>query len=181
MWLLGAVYFCVVCGLYGISFWLPQILRSLAGWGDLRIGLMSALPYLVAAVTMVVAAAHSDRTGERRRHVALSLVAGAVGFVVASSQATLTAFAGLALAAIGVWGSFGPFWALPTRFLRGTAAAAGIALVNSLGNVGGFVGPYMVGLVKDATGRFEAGLLSLAALLVVGAVLAWLVPHRPTT
>jgi ACS family tartrate transporter-like MFS transporter len=181
VWLLGAVYFCVVCGLYGISFWLPQILRSLAGWGDLRIGLMSALPYLVAAVTMVVAAAHSDRTGERRRHVALSLVAGAVGFVVASSQATLTAFAGLALAAIGVWGSFGPFWALPTRFLRGTAAAAGIALVNSLGNVGGFVGPYMVGLVKDATGRFEAGLLSLAALLVVGAVLAWLVPHRPTT
>lgn len=178
VWLLGAVYFCVVCGLYGISFWLPQILRGLAGWSDLRIGLMSALPYVVAAATMVVAAAHSDRTGERRWHVALSLVAGAVGFVLASADAAATAFAGLTLAAIGVWGAFGPFWALPTRFLRGTAAAAGIALVNSVGNVGGFAGPYVVGFVKDATGSFEAGLLTLAVTLVVGAALVLLVPHR---
>jgi ACS family tartrate transporter-like MFS transporter len=101
-----------------------------------------------------------------------------VGFVLASADATATAFAGLTLAAIGVWGAFGPFWALPTRFLRGTAAAAGIALVNSVGNVGGFVGPYVVGFVKDATGSFEAGLLSLAVTLVVGAALVLLVPHR---
>jgi ACS family tartrate transporter-like MFS transporter len=178
VWLLSALYFCLVVGLYGISFWLPQILRSGSGWSDLRVGFMSALPYIVAAVAMVVIAAHSDRTGERRWHTATCLWIAAAGFVM-SSQTTSAgpALATLTVAAIGVWGALGPFWTMPTAFLRGTAAAGGIALVNSIGNVGGFMGPYLVGFAKDATGRFEAGLLLLAGILAIGGVLAALAPQ----
>lgn len=180
VWRLSLVYFCLVVGLYGISFWMPQILRAQAAWSDLQVGLVSALPYVVAAIAMVVVAAHSDRTGERRWHIAIPLWLGAVGFVLASqsTNAALSVLT-LAVAAIGIYSAVGPFWTLPTAFLRGSAAAGGIALINSVGNVGGFVGPYAVGFVRDATGRFEAGLLLLAGLLVTGGLLALPRDRRP--
>lgn len=178
VWLLGAVYFCMICGMYGIAFWMPQILQGLSGWSSLTTGLVSAIPYIAAASAMVVNGLHSDRTGERRWHVAVPAWFGAVGFVIAALTGNpLVMILGLVCAAIGIWSVLGPFWALPTAFLRGTGAAAGIALVNSLGNVGGFVGPYLVGFVKSATGRFEFGLLALAALLVLGGALALATPQ----
>jgi ACS family tartrate transporter-like MFS transporter len=180
VWLLGALYFCTVAGLYGIGFWLPQILQvRQAGWSVLRIGLVSAVPYVAAALAMALVGAHSDRTGERRWHVVLSLWTGAAGFVLATlTTAPVASVAALSLAAMGIYSALGPFWTLPTAFLRGAAAAGGIALVNSIGNVGGFVGPYAVGFARDATGRFESALLLLAATLAVGGVLALVLAPR---
>lgn len=173
VWLLAVLYFTIVIGLYGISFWLPQILQGQSDWSDVRVGVASALPYLAAAVGMVIVAAHSDRTGERRWHVACCTWTAAAGFALASRTSTAPAsLAALSLAAVGVWGAFGPFWTLPAAFLSGTAAAGGIALVNSVGNIGGFAGPYVLGFVRDRTGRFEAGLLVLATVLALGGLLA---------
>jgi ACS family tartrate transporter-like MFS transporter len=178
VWGLAGLYFTIVIGLYGISFWLPQILRSQSGWSDVRVSVLSALPYLAAAVGMVMVAAHSDRTGERRWHVAGCTWAAALGFVAATETPTAAgSLAALSLAAIGVWGAFGPFWALPPTFLSGRAAAGGIALVNSVGNLGGFAGPALLGLVRERTGAFEAGLWLVAATLAVGGLLALAVPH----
>jgi len=173
LWALAAVYFSVVLAIYGVSFWLPQMLQAMAGTSSALVALVSAVPYLAAALAMVVVGARSDRTGERRWHVAGSALAGALGFVVAAlvpGSFTLS-LAALSLAAMGVWGTLGPFWALPTAFLTGRAAAGGVALVNSVANVGGFVGPTVTGYMRDLTGSFVAGLWLLAGALAVGAAI----------
>jgi ACS family tartrate transporter-like MFS transporter len=135
--------------------------------------LLSAIPYVAATIGLVYFGWHSDRTGERRWHVAGPGLIGAFGFVLTVLAPPTPTFAlgTLAIAAFGIWGTLGPYWTLPTAFLRGTAAAGGIALVNSIGNLGGFVGPYLVGWIRDATGGFTAGLLALAAILVAGAAI----------
>ncbi len=173
VWLLAALYFALVNSFYGVSLWLPQIVQGFSGLGDTWVGVVSALPYLAAAVAMVLVGAHSDRTGERRWHVAVPALVGAAGLAAAAMlHAPLAAFAALVVAAVGIWSTLGPFWALPTAMLHGTGAAAGIALVNSIGNLGGFVGPYLIGLVKEETGSFAGGLWTLAGGLVVAALLA---------
>ena len=173
LWALAAIYFSVVLAIYGVSFWLPQMLQHLGTASSATVALVSAIPYVAAAVAMVIVGGHSDRTGERRWHVALSALAGAAGFAIAALVPTSLAWslAALSLAAMGVWGTLGPFWALPTAFLTGRAAAGGVALVNSVANIGGFVGPTVVGYVRDATGSFAAGLWLLAGGLVVGAAI----------
>lgn len=173
LWWLALVYFCLVLAFYGIGFWLPQIVQSLGRYPSWAVALIAAVPYVVAAVGMVVIGAHSDRTGERRWHVALPALLGALGFAAAAlaPPGVTVALAALSLAALGIWGALGPFWALPTAFLRGPAAAGGVALVNAVGNIGGFVGPTVVGYARDSTGSFAAGLWVLAAGLVAGAVL----------
>jgi ACS family tartrate transporter-like MFS transporter len=179
VWLLGLLYFLLVNGFYGVSLWLPQIVQGLSGAGDLVVGVVSAVPYLVAAVGMVLVAAHSDRTGERRWHVAIPAAAGAVGLVAAAHvPGPAAALAALCLAAVGIWSALGPFWALPTALLSGRAAAAGIALVNSLGNLGGFVGPYGIGVVRETTGSFALGLDALAVALLAAGALALSVGRR---
>ena len=174
VWRLGLLYFLIIAGLYGQGLWLPQIIKGSSQLSDVRVGLLSAAPALVAAVAMVVWGAHSDRTGERHGHVAVPLAAGAVGFLAtaAARDVPLLATAALSLSAVGFTSSLGPFWALPTSFLRGTAAAGGIALINSLGNAAGFAGPYLVGLVKDATGGYAGALIVFAVLMLGGAILA---------
>jgi nitrate/nitrite transporter NarK len=128
---------------------------------------------------MVLVAAHSDRTGERRWHVAIPAAAGAVGLVAAAHvPGPAAALAALCLAAVGIWSALGPFWALPTALLSGRAAAAGIALVNSLGNLGGFVGPYGIGVVRETTGSFALGLDALAVALLAAGALALSVGRR---
>lgn len=172
VWALGFIAFTVQAGSYGLNLWVPQILKGLSGLNNLEVGLISAIPFAGAAIGMVVIGTHSDRTGERFLHVAMPMILGAIGF-------TATAFMGspvpalimLTIAAIGDLGNRGPFWALPGRFLTGTAAAGGIALINTIGAVGGFVGPYVVGLVKNSTGSFTGGLLVLALLLLAGAIM----------
>lgn len=171
VWLLGFVLFACQCGSYGLTLWIPQIVKGLSGQSDLMVGLLSALPYIAAAIGMVLLGVSSDRSGERFWHVALPSLLGAAGFAASAFLHTpLPGLLALTVAAVGDLGSRGPFWALPPRFLTGSALAAGIALINTMGAVGGFVGPYAVGLVKDFTGSFTGGLLLLSALLVVSAV-----------
>ena len=181
VWHFAFLYFTIVIGFYGIAFWLPQIVRSMSGLTDFQVGLVSAIPYVAAAASMVRVAAHSDRTGERRWHVAVPALVGVAGFLLAANvRSPLLGLLALCLAAIGIWGTLGAFWAMPTSFLHGAAAAAGIALVNSVGNVGGFVGPYALGWMREATGDFRSGILLLAAGLAGTAVLAITAPHRST-
>ncbi len=178
LWRLAGIYFCIVLAFYGVSFWLPQIVQSLGHQPSSIVALISSLPYVVAAAGMVAIGRRSDITGERRWHVAVPALIGAAGFVAAATvptSVTLSVVA-LSIAAFGIWGALGPFWALPTAFLRGTAAAGGLALVNAVGNIGGFLGPTLVGYARDATGSFAAGLWVLAAGLVAGALLTLTLP-----
>lgn len=171
VWLLAVVMFACQSGSYGLTLWVPQILKGLSGLNDLQVGMITALPYLAAALGMVLIGMHSDRTGERFLHIAIPCMFSALGF--AASAYLLSPIPGmiaLTVAAVGDLGARGVFWALPGRFLAGTASAGGIALINTIGALGGFVGPYGVGLVKKATGEFTGGLLLLAALLVVAAL-----------
>jgi len=184
--MLGLLYFCIVVGLYGIGFWMPQVIQTF-DLTPLRIGFLTAIPYLFAAIAMVVWGAHSDRSGERIFHVALPLFLAALAFAWSAftGQLWLTMVA-LTLATLGIYAAIGTFWSLPTAILTGTGAAAGLALVNSMGNLGGLAGPSIVGIVREAMGSFTAALLFLAGALVVGALIALLSgyaarPHDTTS
>jgi MFS transporter, ACS family, tartrate transporter len=181
LWIVSIPYLCIVIAFYGVSFWLPQMLQAASGLGSAAVVLLSAIPYVAATLGLVIVGASSDRTGERRWHVAVPCAIGAAGFVltVIAPQTLWISLITLSIAAFGIWGTLGPFWTLPTAFLRGTAAAGGIALVNSVGNVGGFVGPILVGWVRESTGEFAAGLLLLAAILIVGAAVVLTIARTP--
>jgi len=169
---LGLLYFLMVIGLYGIGFWMPQVIQTF--WLDpVSVGFLTAIPYLFAAIAMVAWGRHSDRTGERCWHIALPLFLAAAAFAWSANWGPLLpTMIALTLATLGFYAAFGPFWSLPTALLTGTGAAAGIALVNSMGNAAGFAGPYIVGVLKEATGSFSAALLFLAAALALGGLMA---------
>ena len=178
IWALGALYFLLVTAMYGVAFWLPQIIRNLSGLNDFAVGLLSAVPYLAAAICMVPVARHSDATGERRWHVAVPCAVGAVAmFGAAIVDTPILGLILLSCTAIGIWAALGPCWALPMSVLSGPAAAAGLALINSIRNVGGFVGPSLVGYVRDVTDSYAGGLFVIAASLLGAAVVALAVPH----
>ena len=178
LWLLSVIYFMLIMGLYGFVYWVPTIIKNASGASDMMVGWWSAVPYLVAAASMVVVAHHADRHNERRWHIAASAVFAAGGIaIVAHCTTTTTVVPALCLAAIGIWGSLAPFWALSTRFLRGTAAAGGIAIVNSIGALAGFASPSVIGWAKGQTGNFTRGLLIVSTALVCGAALVLLVPR----
>ncbi|HEU4722932.1 MAG TPA: MFS transporter [Gemmatimonadaceae bacterium] len=172
VWLLAVTYFGLIMGFYGLPFWLPQIVRSFGGLTNMEVGLLSVIPYAVASVGMIVWGHRSDRRDERAWHVSLPLLAGAAGFLVSGSTGDArVSLAALTVAAVGVYGAFGVFWTLPSAVLVGTAAAGGIALINSVGNLGGYVGPVVVGRLRDATGSYSAGLYVIAAAMGVAGVL----------
>ncbi len=172
VWNFSLIYFAIIMSFYGVSFWLPQIIQSFSGLSNLMVGFLSAIPYLAASFGMVVIGRSSDRTGDRRWHVASSALAGAVGLIAAAFiKAPAGELLALAFAAVGIWGTLGPFWAMSSQFLSGTGAAAGIALINSVGNLGGFLGPYLVGLVRSRTGSFTVALLTLALFPLLGAII----------
>jgi MFS transporter, ACS family, tartrate transporter len=175
----AALYFCMVVNVYGLSFWVGEIVDKVGGLSDVGKGFVTAIPYAVAIVGMIVIPRHSDRTGERKGHIAVALAIAAVAFALSTVVSPVAAIAALAVGLFFLLGVHGVFWTMPAALLSGTAAAAGIALVNSIGNLGGFVGPYLVGLVKDATGSTDGGLIALAVILLVGAVLATRVAHDP--
>ncbi len=171
VWVLCVVLFCCQTGSYGLTLWIPQIVKNISGTSDLMVGFISAIPYIGATFAMLWLGASSDRTGERFMHVAIPSFIGAAGFIgSAFLLSPVPAMAALTIAAMGDLSTRGPFWALPSRFLSGSALAAGIALINTFGSLGGFVGPTMVGYVRDATGGFAGGLLFLAALLVLAGI-----------
>jgi D-galactonate transporter len=171
--LLGVMYFCFLCGLYGISFWLPQIIKGLGIQDPVRIGMISAMLYSVAAVSMVVVSYHSDGTGERRRYIVGCAVLGGGGFCASAllGAEPVWSLVALTAATAGVLSILPVFWTLPTAFLSGTAAAAGVAMVNSWGNLGGFAAPSMIGFVKQSLGSTDAAMMVLGALLLVGGIL----------
>jgi ACS family tartrate transporter-like MFS transporter len=172
VWLLAVVYFTLPVALYAMSFWLPQILKIASGGSDLEVGVLSAVPYLFGAIGMVAAGRHSDRTGERRWHVAIAAAVGGAAFAASAFVSTLApSLVLLSLAMLGLASMFGPFWTLATGVVRGVGAAAGIALINSVGNIGGFVGPYLLGYVRDTTGSFAAGLIGVGIILACGGAL----------
>ncbi len=179
IWLLCLIYFLRNIATYGYEMWLPSIVKGVTGQGDAAVGLINSVPYLAAGVAMYLMGRHSDKTGERRGHMAAGAVGATIGFVVAATaQNMFLAIAGLTLAFAGSKASLPPFWALSTQFLKGTAAAGGIALINSVGNLGGFFGPYFVGLIKDQTGSNFGGLVLLGGCYVGVALLAFAVPHK---
>jgi predicted MFS family arabinose efflux permease len=170
VWLLALILFACQCGSYGLTLWIPQIVQGLSGLGDLMVSAISALPYVAAAIGMIAIGTSSDRSGERFMHIAIPCAVGGIGFMLSAYfTSPLPGMIALTIAAVGDLGTRGPFWALPTRFLTGSAAAAGIALINTMASLGGFVGPYAVGLVRDITGGFAGGLVFLAVLLLLAA------------
>jgi MFS transporter, ACS family, tartrate transporter len=172
IWILALVYFGLNTVSYGMSLWLPNLIKSVSGVSDFAIGMLSGLPYVAAAVTMVVVGVHSDRCGERRWHTAMPAFAGAIALVfVAQVTSVAPAIVLVSIAALGVFSMVGPFWAMPTTLLSGTGAATGIAFINSVGNLGGFFGPYIIGLLRASTGYFKGGLLVLAGALAASGAL----------
>jgi cyanate permease len=164
---LGLVYFGLSTGLYAVGLWLPQIVSGF-DFTTTATGFVTAVPYIVSAAGMWVWTRHSDRTGERTRHVAIPTVAAGLALFAASRAGTpLLTIAALSAAALGVFAALPTFWTLPTRLLTGSAAAGGIALINALGSLGGFAGPALMGWIRDATGRFDDALAAVAAVLVV--------------
>ena len=172
LWRFAIAYFGLNTCTYGVSLWLPSELKSLAGLPNLLLGVVSAVPYLVAAVAMVLVGMHSDRTTERRWHIGLSAFAGAAALLAAgySSGLALSVVAfGIALAASSSMA--GPFWAMASGTLTESSAAKGIALINAVGNLGSGFGPYWIGFLRDATRSFRAGLWSVAILLALAGVI----------
>ncbi len=168
---LALVYFGTSAGLYTLGIWSPQIIKQF-GLSNLTIGYLNAIPAVIAVIAMVLWAWNSDRTGERTWHTVLACLLGAIGLAFAGSAGTTMAvLVALTLVNIGISAAKAPLWSMPTLFLGGPAAAAGIATINSIGNLGGFAGPFMIGWIKDQTGSFLGGLYFVAGLLVLSAVL----------
>jgi MFS family permease len=178
LWRMCLIYFSCVVGQYGLTFWLPVLIQSAGVHDVLTIGILTAVPYAAAVVAMVLAARSADARRERRWHTAAPMLLGAAGLCASVIAGTHTAIAlvCLSIAAAGILTSAPLFWSLPTAILRGTAAAAGIAAINSVGNLGGFASPYVIGVLKDVTHGTAAGLFSVSAVLVAGAILILQVP-----
>lgn len=170
IWLLMIPDFSIVIALYGVGLWMPQMISAM-GFSHLQTGFLVALPYLLAMLAMVLLGLSSDRRGERAWHVAGAALAGAAGVTgaVMTDDPAVT-IACFCLAMSGIYAALAVFWTLPTALLRGTAAAAGLALINSFSNLGGFFGPYVMGWARQATGDFTLGMLLLAGMLVLAGV-----------
>jgi ACS family tartrate transporter-like MFS transporter len=175
---LSLIYFGFVAALYGMQFWLPTIVKAF-GFSNAQTGFVIAVPYLFGTVAMILWARHSDATRERVFHVGAPLLLTAVALGICGYVTDpMTTMVVLTVAAIGVFCTFGVFWTLPTAWLAGTAAAGAIALINSIGNLAGFAGPYLIGWVKESTGSTSTGLFVLAALPLIGGLLVFLGSHE---
>jgi MFS transporter, ACS family, tartrate transporter len=181
VWKLGIVFLLVAAGFYGYSFWAPLIIKSLTGLSNFKVGLVLGAVSAVTILGMLLNSYHSDRTGERAIHIAAPLLAMGVGLIgCALLHQPILAIIALALVPLGHCASYGPFWSMPTQFFSGPAAAAGIALVTMIANVGSFVGPTLIGILKTRTGTHTAAFLLLGGLAIIAALLALRIdPRRP--
>jgi MFS transporter, ACS family, tartrate transporter len=169
--LLCAIYFGIVVGLYGIGYWLPQMIQGM-GFSNLAIVALVALPYAAAGITQYLWGRHSDMSAERVWHVALPAALSSFAFAISAAlQSPALVLVALAVAAIGICSTLAPFWAMPPQFLSGKGAAAGIAAINAVGNLGGFIGPYAVGWALQETGNYSGGMMILAGFLLAAAAL----------
>ncbi|KKC43584.1 MFS transporter, partial [Acinetobacter sp. V2] len=168
---LALIYFGTSAGLYTLGIWAPQIIKQL-GVTSMTVGLLNAIPPIVSVIAMVLWSRHSDRTSERTWHVALACLTAAVGLAIAAgTHNVIGLIAALTIVNVGISCAKPPLWSMPTMFLSGSAAAAGIATINSIGNLGGFAGPAMIGWIKDQTGDFTGGLYFVAGLLIISTLL----------
>ncbi|RMQ44791.1 Major facilitator family transporter [Pseudomonas amygdali pv. mori] len=182
IWILGFIYFCIQSGVYAINFWLPSIIKNLGFSDALVIGWISAVPYLMAGVFMLLVGRSADLRNERRWHLVVPMLMGATGLIIAANFATvpIIAILGLTIATMGALTSLPMFWPLPTALLSASVAAGGLALINSIGQMAGFLSPYLVGWIKDQTGSTTLALYSLAALTIVGSLMALRVSRQST-
>jgi ACS family tartrate transporter-like MFS transporter len=179
IWLLGLSLFLVNVGFYAYLIWSPLIIRSFLHAGDSVVGLVAAAISVLMAVAMVWNGAHSDRTGERRRHVLVPLLVAATGFFAAARLPGGAAICALALIPAGIGSVYGPAWSVPSGLLSSAGAAAGLGLLGTIANFGGAFGPYLVGFLKDKTGGYGASFGVLAGLLVIAGLLAWSLRLEP--
>jgi ACS family tartrate transporter-like MFS transporter len=178
VWLLCLIYFLMNAGSYGFEMWLPTIIKGFSKMSYSTLGLITAIPYFVTVISMLIIGYHSDRTGERRWHVAIAAASSTIGFALSAYfKNPYLAMVALTLAYAGLKSTVGPFWALGTTFLSGTAAAGGIAFINSVGNLGGFAGPVLIGILTDRTGSVVTSLLILGGALLLMGVLVLTIPH----
>lgn len=179
VWLMGLLYFCIGIGFFGISTWLPQVIKQMSQLSIIEIGFLSAIPFVLGAAAMLCNARHSDRTMERRWHLTVALVAGAVGLVGGGVTwgVPLVSFAFICVAAAGIVGSLSVFWTIPPTFLAGPGAAGGMALINSISGLAGFFAPWLVGVARSRSPDFSVALFCLAAGVTMAALLAALLPY----
>jgi MFS family permease len=175
VWALCAIYFTLMIGLYGIAFWLPTIVKAFGVKGYLEVGLITAIPYGVAVIGMILLSNHSDKTGERRLHYVVNVVAGTVALALSGVFASnpVLAIIFLSMGTLGVIGSMPLFWPLPSAFLAETAAAAGIGIVNSVRNLGGYIGPNIPIWARHFSSDPSAALYIIAGVLMLGALLMY--------
>ncbi|MET0962417.1 MAG: MFS transporter [Noviherbaspirillum sp.] len=180
VWLMAAIYFCCMMGLYGVSFYLPTLVKATGVKDALDVGMLTAIPYGCAVVAMLLIAKSADRTRERRWHFAIASALGGLGLFISTIYGSnvVIALAALSLGTAGLLATMPVFWTYPSAILSGTAAAAGIALINSVGNLAGFVSPSIIGFMKDITQSTNAGMYVVSAALVLGAGLAMLQPKE---
>jgi len=177
---LGVIFLLAALGFYGYSFWSPLVIKSLTGASDLGVGWLSAGISLATIVFMLLNGLNSDRTGERPIHVAVALVVMSAGFLVSAFvRSPLAGVAALALVPIGHCSAYGPFWSMPSQLLSGRAAAAGTAMVVTIANVGGFIGPTLIGYLKDRTGTYTIAFLLLGGFAIAAALLVVTMRIRP--
>jgi ACS family tartrate transporter-like MFS transporter len=170
---LGALYFCLGIGFFGITLWLPQVVRQIGGLSDSATGLVSAIPFGCAIIAMIVVANHSDRSGERRPYMIGGCLVAASGFALSGQIANpVLALAALSVGAMGLWSVIGIFWQLPATFLTGASAPVGIAIINACGSLGGFVGPYLIGSLRGVGAGFGVALFVIAGAMALAAALA---------
>jgi MFS transporter, ACS family, tartrate transporter len=182
VWLVSAVNFLIILSLYGVSLWLPRIIKNFTGAGDLLTSFLSAIPYVAAVIAVLLVARSSDRRRERHLHVAVPALVGAVALALTGAVAEQPGMAlvALSLASAGIYAAIPPMWGLPTAVLGGSAAAAAIGTISAIGNVGGFVGPYVAGLINGATGQPLASLLAMAVSLAAAGILVLIMRSRVT-
>lgn len=180
VWHLGLIQFTALIGTYSLSSWMPQVVKALSShYSNTVVGWLVVIPQVVGLVSMVLVSRSSDRTLERRYHAAIPVVAGGIGWLLLSaSSSPLVSMVALSLIAGGAYSFFAPFWAIPCEFLTGYAAASGIALINSIGNVSGFVGPFAIGFFKNRTGSMFWGLVFIGVCMMLSAVLLALLPKK---
>ncbi|MEC5407632.1 MFS transporter [Paraburkholderia sp. MPAMCS5] len=179
LWLMAGIYFCVVLGQYGLTFWLPTIIRRTGVADPLWVGILTAIPYICAIITLPILGSSADKRRERRLHLAIPMLVSAAGFATLPMLGSVGAsIVCVSVAAAGILASSSLFWALPTAVLGGMSAAAGIAAVNCFANLAGFFSPAIVGWLNDLTGKSTAGLIFISTAVVFGAVLVFFVPAK---
>jgi ACS family tartrate transporter-like MFS transporter len=176
VWRFAVLYAALMMGVYGFGFWAPQIIKSFGTLSNQQVGFVLVIPYICATAAMCLWARHSDRTGERTWHLVIPAIVGTVGFLCGSfADNVYLAIGGFTLGAMGIYSQLPLFWTMPTALLTGSAAAGGIALINSIGNLSGYFGPALIGWLKDTTQGYTAGLLVIAASMGVAGLLGYFI------